>query len=105
MYRNKGWKDRRGNEVEWEVGDLIDEWAMEKDAFASFTHNLLLILRLCTTTQFDLVCLYECALLTCLGILCRRIDEVQSTWTQCRGKGCLALSASWAKRMGKKNWN
>lgn len=30
MYRNKGWKDRRGNEVEWEVGDLIDEWAVEK---------------------------------------------------------------------------
>lgn len=29
LYRNKRWKDRRGNEVEWEVGDLIDEWAVE----------------------------------------------------------------------------
>lgn len=29
MYRNKRWKDRRRNEVEWEMGDLIDEWEME----------------------------------------------------------------------------
>lgn len=41
----------------------------------------------------------KCVLLTCLGILCRRIDEVQSTWRQCRGKGCPELLASWAERM------
>lgn len=33
-------------------------------------------------------------LLTCLGIRCRHIDEVQSTWRSCRGKGCLELWAS-----------
>lgn len=28
----KWWKDRRGNEVEWEVGDLTDKRAMEKQS-------------------------------------------------------------------------
>lgn len=75
---------------------MSGQW--KKDACASFTHNLLLIPGLETTTQFGLVCLYECVLLTCLGILCRHIDEVQSTWRQCHGTGCLELLASWAER-------
>lgn len=73
---------------------MSGQW--KKDACASFTHNLLLILGLCTTTLFGL---YECVLLTCLGTLCRHIDEVQSTLRQCRGKGCPELSASWAETM------
>ena len=80
---------------------MSGQW--KKDACASFTHNLLLILGLCTTTLFGLVCLYECVLLTCLGILCRHIGEVQNTWRQCHGKGCLELWASWAERV-KENW-
>lgn len=81
---------------------MSGQW--KKDACASFTHNLLLILDLETTTQFGLVylyeqcCVYVCVLLTCLGILCRHIDEVRSTWRQCHGKGCPELSASWAER-------
>lgn len=42
------------------------------------------------------VCVCTSVLLTCLGILCRHIDEVQSTWRQCRGKGCPELWVSWA---------
>lgn len=47
-----------------------------------------------------LVCIS--VLLTCPGTLCRHIDEVQSTWRQCRGKGCPGLSASWAETMERK---
>lgn len=79
---------------------MSGQW--KKDACASFTHNLLLILGLCTTMLFGLVCLYECVLLTCLGILCRRIDEVQNTWRQCHGKGYPELWASWAVRAKEK---
>lgn len=79
---------------------MSGQW--KNNGSASFTHNLLLILGLCTTTQFGPVCLCECVLLTCLGILCRRIDEVRNTWRQCRGKGCPELLASWAKRVHEK---
>lgn len=75
---------------------MSGQW--KKDAYASFTHNLLLILGLETTTQIGLVCLYECMLLTCLGILCRHTDEVQSTWRQGHGKDCPELLVSWAER-------
>lgn len=55
-------------------------------------------------------CMYVCreGLLTCLGILCRHIDEVQSTWRQCHGKGCQELWVSWATRMEEQtgiSWN
>lgn len=39
MYRNKRWKDRRGSEVKWVVGDLIDERAMEKKMLMSVYHD------------------------------------------------------------------
>lgn len=78
---------------------MSGQWK-KKVACASFTHNLLLILNLFITTQFGPVWFVRvCALLTCPGTLCRHIDEVQSTWRQCHGKGCPELSASWARRM------
>lgn len=70
------------------------------DAYANFTHNLHL-------PDSGSVCKKQekNTLLTCLGILCRRIDEVQNTWRQCHGKDCPVLWASWAERAEEKGRN
>lgn len=58
---------------------LIDEQDMEK-AFMSRLYVQPAHKPELVQQHYKFYCFYMCVLLTCLGILCKRIDEVQNTW-------------------------